>query len=191
MIKKLMLTTMVATGLTLGSVSAADEVTELLQEAIEAYEQGDFNRVKENLSFTTQLLNEKAADALAAALPEPLPGWTASDADAGSSSAAGLLGGGVQASRTYSKDDSDVKIEIMGDSPILSQMMMMMSNPVLAGSMGKMVRIGKQRGFQSQDGEKITMVIDNRLMISIEGESSLDDKMAYAEAIDFAALQSL
>lgn len=188
MIKKLMLTAMVATGMTLGSLSAADEITELLQEAIEAYEDGDFNRVKENLSFTTQLLNEKSADALAAALPEPLSGWTAEDADTSSSSTAGILGGGIQTSRTYSKGDRHVKIEIMGESPILSQMMMMMSNPVLAGSMGKMVRIGKQRGFQSKDGDKITMVIDNRLMISIEGESSLDDKMAYAEAIDFAAL---
>jgi len=191
MIKKALVTAMIASGLTLGSVAAADEVTDLLKEAIEAYEQGDFTLVKENLNYTTQLLNEKSADAIASALPEPLAGWSAEDADTTASAAAGLFGGGIEASRVYTKKGSSVKIDITGESPIMSQMMMMMSNPVLAGSMGKMVRIGKQRGIQSKDGQKLTIIFNNRLLISIEGESSIEDKIAYAEAIDYDALQDL
>lgn len=191
MIKKLVIGTIVASSLTLGSVAAADEVTDLLQEAIEAYEQGDFTLVKENLGYTTQLLNEISADAIAAALPEPLPGWSAKDADTTASAAAGIFGGGIEATRVYTKGNSRVQIGITGESPIMSQMMMMMSNPALAGSMGKMVRIGKQRGIQSKDGQKLTIVFNNRLLISIEGKSSIEEKIAYAEAIDFNALQNL
>lgn len=191
MIKKALVTAMITSGLALSSVAAADEVTDLLKEAIEAYEAGDFTLVKENLSFTTQLLNEKSADTLAAALPEPLSGWSAKDADTTASAAAGLFGGGIQATRTYTKGDSRVQIDITGESPMMSQMMMMMSNPALAGSMGKMVRIGKQRGIQSKDGQKLTIIFNNKMLISIEGKSSIEDKIAYAEAINYDALQDL
>lgn len=191
MIKKTLVTAMMASGMMLGSVAAADDVTDLLKEAIEAYEAGDFTLVKENLNYTTQLLNEKSAEAIAAALPEPLSGWSAEDADTTASAAAGLFGGGIEASRSYTKGDSSVTISITGESPIMSQMMMMMSNPALSGSMGKMVRIGKQRGIQSKDGEKITVIFNNKLLISIEGDSSIEDKIAYAEAINYDALQKL
>ena len=190
MIKKTWIATACASTLIFASVSFADEVTDLLQEAIEAYEQGDLTLVKENLAYTTQLLNQKSADSIAAALPEPFDGWAADDAEA-SSGAAGLFGGGVQASRTYTQGDSRVEISITGESPLMSQMLMIMSNPAMAGSMGKMIRIGKQRGIQSQDGDTVTLIFNNRLLITIEGRSSIEDKVAYAEAIDYDTLQKL
>ncbi|WP_027590060.1 hypothetical protein [Pseudomonas sp. RL] len=167
----------------------ADDIKEALEEALKAYNQGDMSGTKENLGYATQLLNEKSADALTKALPAPLPGWEADEAQSSSAGAA-LFGGGLQASRTYNKDDHYIEVEIVGDSPMLSQMMVVMTNPVLAGSMGKSVKIGKQRGIQDENG-KIMLIINNRFMVSVEGDAEQADKLAYAEAVKLEALNNL
>lgn len=167
----------------------ADDIKEALEEALKAYNQGDMSGTKENLGYATQLLNEKSADALTKALPAPLPGWEADEAQSSSAGAA-LFGGGLQASRTYNKDDHYIEVEIVGDSPMLSQMMVVMTNPALAGSMGKSVKIGKQRGIQDENG-KIMLIINNRFMVSVEGDAEQADKLAYAEAVKLEALNNL
>lgn len=167
----------------------ADDIKEALEEALKAYNQGDMSGTKENLGYATQLLNEKSADALTKALPAPLPGWEADEAQSSSAGAA-LFGGGLQASRTYNKDDQYIEVEIVGDSPMLSQMMVVMTNPALAGSMGKSVKIGKQRGIQDENG-KIMLIINNRFMVSVEGDAEQADKLAYAEAVKLEALNNL
>ena len=98
----------------------ADDIKEALEEALKAYNQGDMSGTKENLGYATQLLNEKSADALTKALPAPLPGWEADEAQSSSAGAA-LFGGGLQASRTYNKDDHYIEVEIVGDSPMISK----------------------------------------------------------------------
>ena len=167
----------------------ADDIKEALEEALKAYNQGDMSGTKENLGYATQLLNEKSADALTKALPAPLPGWEADEAQSSSAGAA-LFGGGLQASRTYNKDDHYIEVEIVGDSPMLSQMMVVMTNPALAGSMGKAIKVGKQRGIQDDNG-KIMLIINNRFMISVEGDAAQADKLAYAEAVRLDTLQNL
>ena len=122
-------------------------------------------------------------------MPAPLPGWEADEAQSSSAGAA-LFGGGLQASRTYNKDDHYIEVEIVGDSPMLSQMMVVMTNPALAGSMGKSVKIGKQRGIQDENG-KIMLIINNRFMVSVEGDAEQADKLAYAEAVKLEALNNL
>lgn len=167
----------------------ADDIKEALQEALDAYNKGDLAGTKDNLSYATQLLNEKGADALAKALPAPLAGWDADEAQSAAAGAA-LFGGGLKASRTYNKGDQYVEVEILGDSPMLSQMMAIMSNPALAGSMGKAIKVGKQRGIQDDNG-KIMLIINNRFMISVEGDAAQADKLAYAEAVRLDTLQNL
>lgn len=175
--------------LLIGAPAQADDIKEAIQEALQAYNQGDMAGTKENLGYATQLLNEKSADALSQALPAPLPGWDANEAESSSAGAA-LFGGGLQASRTYNKGDNYIEVEIIGDSPMLSQMMVIMTNPALAGSMGKSIKIGKQRGIQDENG-KIMLIVSNRFMISVEGDAAQADKLAYAEAVKLDALNAL
>lgn len=101
-----------------------------------------------------------------------------------------MFGGGMAASREYRKANENLNISIMGDSPMLSQMMAIFQNPMIAGSMGKMTRIGKQMAMESKDGE-LTLVVANRFLITISGSASMDDKKAYAQEIDFDKLQEL
>lgn len=167
----------------------ADDIQDAIQEALKAYNQGDMAGAKENLGYATQLFNERGADTLASALPAPLSGWTADEAQSSAAGAA-LFGGGLQASRTYNKGDQYVEVEILGDSPMLSQMMAIMSNPMLAGSMGKAIKVGAQRGIQDENG-KIMLIVNNRFMVSVEGDAAQADKLAYAEAVKLETLRNL
>ncbi len=173
----------------LAAPALADDVTDSIAEGLEAYEAGDMTAAKQALDYASQLIAQKNAEGLSGLLPEPLSGWDAEDADTQAMGAA-MFGGGIQASRTYRKDGETVEVQIVGDSPLLAQWMPMLANPAMAGAMGKMVRIGKVRAIQGNDGQ-ITMVVANRFLVTVGGSAEVADKMAYAQAIDLAALEGL
>lgn len=174
---------------TVGNVSHADEVEEAIKEALAAYEQKDYVMAKQSLGMATQLINQLNAKTLAELLPEPLAGWEA-QAVSDESQGGAMFGGGIAVSRSYSKEGKKLKISIMGDSPMLSQMMGIFQNPMIAGSMGKMTRIGKQMAMEGKDGQ-LTMVVANRFMVTIDGSASMDDKKEYAKAIDLEKLKDM
>lgn len=187
--KTILASVLLTAAMATSATALADDIKDALQEALQAYEQGDMALAKENLGYATHLLNQMGADHLAKVLPPPLAGWEGFEAEASAGTTA-FFGGGLQASRTYRKDDQQVQVEIIGDSPLMSQMMMIMANPALAGSMGKMIKVGKQRGILDTSG-KIMVIVNNRFMVSVDGDAEAANKMAYAEAIDFNALQML
>ena len=83
-----------------------------------------------------------------------------------------------------------VEISISGDSALLTQFAPMLSNPQLAGALGKLVRVGNQRAVQNQDGD-IMMVVGNKVLINVQGSADAASKMAYAQAIDVAKLSKM
>jgi len=66
----------------------------------------------------------------------------------------------------------------------------MLSNPAVAATVGKVVRIGKHRALQTKDGQVI-LEVSNRFVVMVEGSASMEDKSAYAAAIDFKKLEAL
>ena len=168
----------------------ADEVEDAIKEALEAYQNEDRNTARQQLSYAVQLIGQQAADALGKVLPDALSGWEAEDVESNSAGLA-MLGGGIQAKRAYTKGDDRVEIQVIGDSPLLSQFMALMSNPAMAAAMGsKPTKINGQMALVDSDG-KISMVIANRFLVTVEGSASSDDKTAYAKAIDLKKPQSL
>jgi hypothetical protein len=169
--------------------ASADDIGDSITEAQEAYAKGDLAGAKASLDYASQMIAQKNAESLALALPPALEGWQAEE---GASQASGvaMFGGGIQADRTYVKGDATVVITVVGDSPMLAQWMPMLANPQMAGALGKMIKVGKQRAIQATDGE-ITMVVSGRFLVTVSGSASADDKLAYAEAIDVSKLEGL
>jgi len=166
----------------------ADEVSEAINDALAAYEEGDLDYAKETLEFATQLIAQQKTATLAALLPEPLEGWDAGEAEETSAGAA-MFGGGSIVSRRYTKDGKNLSIQFIADSPMLAQMGALFANPALIGaSGGKLVRIGRERGMFDNSGS-FQMLVDNRVMIQIEGSADEDAKLAYAKAMDMKALK--
>gem|GEM_PF-6249277 len=85
------------------TVVYADDFTETLDNARQAYEEGDINGAKEELEYATQLLGQMRSKELQSFLPEALDGWERKDAEDSKASNGGLamLGGGTTAEATY------------------------------------------------------------------------------------------
>ena len=172
---------------TTGNMVHADEVEDVIKEALESYQQKDYAMAKQSLGMATQMINQLNAKALGEVLPQPLAGWQAGEVSNDSQGAA-MFGGGMSVSRNYTKGDQDLTINVVGDSPMLSQMMGIFQNPMIAGSMGKMTRIGKQMAMEGKNGQ-LTMVVANRFMVTIDGSASMEDKTEYAKAMDLEKLK--
>lgn len=173
---------------TLGAGAArADAVTDAIAQAQRAYQAGQVQAARTALQEALQLLQQRAAAGLAAALPGPLPGWTAAEARSDAAGLAGLFGGAT-ASRSYrNAQGQSVEIEVMSDNPMIAQLAAVLANPMLAGAMGRPLRVGEQRAIQGPDGN-IQMLVDNRILVQVRGDAPAEAKLAYARAINLARL---
>jgi hypothetical protein len=183
------LTALLLAALCLPPAWAADDVLDAIDSARKAYQSGDLGGAKQSLDLASQLIGQKNAEAFAALLPAPLAGWKA---DRVQTAAVGAVGFGAStASRTYTNGKGqNVDVQITGDSAMVTQFATLLSNPQIAGVMGKIVRVGNQRAIQNPDGD-INMVVNNKYMIVVSGSADAAAKMAYAQAVDVAKLSKM
>ena len=176
----------------LGALAApafADDITDAIDQARKAYQAGDLSNAKQSLDLASQLIGQKNAEGFAALLPNPLPGWKAEKAQ---TTAVGAVGFGASvASRTYNNAKGNhVEVQITGDSAVVMQIATLLSNPAIAGAMGKLVRVGNQRAIQDNDGN-VKLVVANKFLVSVDGSADAASKLAYAQAIDVAKLSKM
>lgn len=174
----------------------ADDVTDSINEALDAYKEGEYSAAVDSLNYASQLINQKKGDSLSSLLPEPLEGWSAKSSESKAMGAA-MFGGGITAERKYVKGKNNVSIEIVADSPMMQSVMMMFSNPMYATSDGgKLEKIKRQKAIVKFNPDNnrgdIKIVVANRFMVTVKGnKTTLADLKAYAEAIDYKKLKSL
>lgn len=160
----------------------ADDVTDTLNSAISAYEEGDIQYALEELEYAKQLIGAMQTDALTGFLPEPPEGWTR---EVSTELTAGLMmmGGGTGAEAEYSNGDQYFTITIMVDNPMIAAIGGMIAN---AGMMGmKLQRVGREK-FLEDDGE-LSGLIGGRILIQAEGADPAV-MIAVLEQIDMDAL---
>ena len=177
------------------SHAAEDEVLSIIEQAVSQYRSGDLSGSASNLDYASQLIRQKKSEAMKELLPEPLADWNAEPATAQAMGTA-VFGGGVSVSRTYTRGNSSITIDIVSDSPVLQSLIMMLNNPMIAGaSGGKLEKINNQRAivqFNSTSGDgEVNIVVDNRFMVTMKGQQvKRDDLVAYAGKINYQELSS-
>ncbi|MFP7569513.1 hypothetical protein [Marivita sp. S2033] len=175
-----------ALSLALPAISHADEISDTLQAALEAYNDGDVQYALEELEFARQKMKAIQAEAFKQFLPEAPEGW---DRQLDDDMQAGLamMGGGMGAGASYTSEDrsQSYSITMMADNAMVSTMGGMVTNAAAMGM--KLERIGRQR-VALNDGQAMALV-NNRILITIEGqdEELLMDAMG---RIDFEGLSN-
>ena len=168
---------------------AADDILDAIEAARKAYQAGNLATAKQQLDTASQLVGQKNAETFALLLPAPLPGWTAEKAETAAVGVA--VFGASSASRHYrGPDGRDVEVRITGDSAMVMQFAQLFLNPVIAGAMGKLIKVGDQRAIQTSEGS-INMVVNNKYLVTIEGSAGADAKLAYARAVDIGKLMKM
>jgi hypothetical protein len=168
---------------------AADEISEAIDQGRKAYQGNDLAGAKQALDLASQLIGQKNAEAFGKLLPPALTGWTAEPVQ---TTAVGAVGFGAStASRSYQNANGDnIEVQITGDSAVITQYAMFLSNPQIAGAMGKIITIGSLRALQNMDGD-VHMIVANKYLVAVQGNGSANDKMAYARGVDVAKLSKM
>src|SRR6185503_20810212 len=104
------------------SAAVADEIGDAIADATRAYKAGELSGAKQALDLASQLVAQQMADALVAALPKPLTGWKAGEADTTAGGAFGFNVTQAQKRYTNAKGDS-VEVSISADSGQLVAML--------------------------------------------------------------------
>ena len=174
----------------------ADEITDAINEGLKHYQDGNFTGAAGSLDYAAQLIRQKKGGALTSLLPNAIEGWTAEEPTSQAAGAA-MMGGGVSAERKYNKEESNITIQYMADSPLMQGVMMMFNNPMFASSDGgKLETISGQRAIvkynaTDKNGD-VKIVVANRYLITVEGSGvTKEDLVAYVKLIDFTKMAAL
>lgn len=172
-----------ATAIVIATPVLADDVTDTLTSAIEAYQDGDISYALEEIAFATQLLQAMKAGTLGTLLPEAQAGWTR-EMDEEESRGLGMMGG-TAAVANYASEQERFTIQIIADSPMIAGFTGMFGNAAMMANMGKIERVGREK-FINQNGE-LTGVIGGRIMVQASGDNT-EAMIQHLESMDFQAL---
>lgn len=171
---------------------SADDITDTMQDALSAYKKGDYVQAKEDLTYVMELLKQKKGETIQGFLPEALDGWKAEEAKS-ENAGSGMLGGGSTTSRTYTKGESKILIEVITDSPLLQGLGSLLGNPMF-NSGGKLKRINREKATikyntKNESGD-VTIMLDKRFLITVKGSKVTEDELIdYAKAIDLKKIK--
>jgi hypothetical protein len=169
--------------LSVANPALADEVTDTLSSALQAYEDGDIKYAIEELDYAKQLLQAMSAQELTSFLPEPPEGWTREIGESDMNAGLAFLGGGSAAEASYTDGTERGTLSIMADNPMVAMFGGMISNAAIMGL--KTHRVGREK-FLYDDGE-LTGLIDGRIIVQASGAEP-EVMIPILEAIDFNAL---
>jgi hypothetical protein len=173
----------------MSGAALSDDVADAIEAGRKAYADGELAKAKEALGLASQLIGQKHAEAYGKLLPAPLTGWTADEIEITAVGSAAY--GASSALRRYENKAGDqIEVQISSDSAVIAQFATMMATREVAGAMGKIVTLGSERALQSVDGD-LHMAVGGKFIIAVQGSASVVDKLAYARAIDVAALSKL
>lgn len=157
----------------------ADEVTDTLQNAIAAYEDGDMQYAFEELAFAQQLLQEKRLEQFRSFLPPVPAGWSEVQNNYNQG------GGMVMVNVTYRGQAGQIMVTISLDNPQMAQVSQMLSNPAQLSGNRKMVRIGRYKFIEQPN--QMMGVVGGRIFVQANG----NDMNVLRAAIDGMDLRGL
>lgn len=186
-----------AGALMFSSLTLADEVTDQLDTARQAYESGELRSAVDSLNFAIAKIQEQMTGRLLLLLPEPLEGWQADPAQSESAGLATMIAGTSLSRRYFREDGAEVTLHLMADSPMLPMLTMFLSSPFMmqADPQSKPYSIKGARGMLKHSPNsteyEITLMVGSRILIQGEGQGITDAKTIeqYVEALDLDAIQ--
>ena len=182
----------VLAGMAWASAARADDVTDLINKALDAYRGHDTQAAMTSLDAASTLLRQARADALKAMLPLPPPGWTGDSPETSAVSAA-MLGGGTNASRVYHNGVQQVEVQITTDSPMLQGMAALINSPLAAAAGTRTVMVGGRPVAYTESDNGYMALIGEKIILKVDGNKQTPEPTlrTFVAAIDFDGLEKL
>ncbi len=182
---------LLAAALVFPVIAPADEVEDALHEALKLYKEGKYTEASTSVQLVLNGINEKRGGAISSALPDKIGGWTGGEVN--STNTLAVLGAGSTVERAYTKDARSASITIIAESPMINQVVGLMSNPAIAGLAGlKMKKAGDNTVTIQKDAGMGQIVVDNRFLIQIQGSGLKEaDILELAAGVKTSVLKEL
>ena len=168
----------------------ADDVTDQINEALNAYGHKDLPTAIAGLEAALSLVRQMRADSYGALLPDAPAGWTADKVETISVGMA--MAGGTGATRKYHKGNDPVSVSILTDSPLL-QVVSSLAGSGMVGIGGLQTRIvNGRRTIYMKDEGSYTTIVGDRVLVRVEGHGQPEDELKkFLTAVDFAAVEKI
>ncbi|WP_299878910.1 hypothetical protein [uncultured Cocleimonas sp.] len=176
----------------------ADEVSDQITVALEAYNEKDYKAAVEELKFVTAQVQQLYQAEIQQLMPKALDGWKEKEQKGNNNAAMSMLGGmggGTGMKSEFQRSRETVTVEVMANSPMMGMMTMMLKNPaMMAGQQNtKPFRYKKAKGMikTEKNRSEITLVLAGQILITVKGRQLEDDAVLkeYLEQLDFAKLK--
>lgn len=164
---------------------AADMVSSQIEAARAAYQKNDLPRTAKALEAALSDIHDRLGKALAETMPPAAAGW---QADPPEIQGLGQVGGGLAVTRAYGKGEASLNASLFLDSPAVEAAAALFGNPAATAAQPNMkrIKVGNEDALLRYDSDnksgEVTMVLGNRILLSIEG-----DNLSNAEVLSEAA----
>jgi hypothetical protein len=165
----------------------ADDITDALNAAIEAYEAGDVQDALAETAYATQLLNDCNPRGSPASCPPRSPAGRGRCRTSPPPASASWAAAARRRPSTPAPAGS-FTVMMVADNPMVGAMAGMLGNAAVMASMGRIERINGESFLNAND--ELSGLIGGRVLIQASG-ASVDDMAAHLEQIDFDALADL
>ncbi len=172
-----------ALALTAPVVAFADDITDQIDQAKAAYQQGDVAGAVSDLDFAMQALKGKLGEALLTTFPDPPDGWTAEAAKSGESGGSiPFLGGGTMLSRTYheASGGGSIEAQLMTGGSLMQGLASMFMNPQLLAAQpnAKRIRVGREAAVVTYNPDdksgQLVLSLGGKVSIMLQGHDLAD-----------------
>ncbi len=160
----------------------ADEVEDAINSALTAYKSGKPGEAGNLLRKASEMINAKSGNTLSAALPNKIGEWNGGKIDTKSLEG---MGGGQSVDRGYRKGPKEDKssltanVSVIANSPTLTQVSGLLSNPSLGALLGAKTRtVGGQSAMVMPKEGLLQMVIDGKYLVAVRGKKCSEDQLA-------------
>ncbi|MBC7950269.1 MAG: hypothetical protein H7Z12_00425 [Rhodospirillaceae bacterium] len=153
---------------------AADNVPAQMDAARAAYQKNDLPRTARALEAALADIHDRLGRSFAETMPPLATGW---QADPPEFQGLGQVGGGLSVSRAYAKGETSLNATLFLDSPAVEAAAALLANPAATAAQPNMkrIKVGGEDALLRFDAStksgEITLVLNNRVLLEIEGEN--------------------
>ncbi len=191
-------------------LSAQSQAEMFIKEAQQYLTQKNYKQATLSLQDAINDINTLIAGQIGDALPAEINGLKAEGDAEVNAAAMGMMGGGMQVSKTYqhpTKKENQAELLILANSPMLASINMVMSNPAMMGEGYKSVRVGTKRAILKSEmddyyddngaskkirSSELQIPLNQTLItINLKGFASEAEELAFAAKLDIDKLSAL
>ncbi|MBK9104322.1 MAG: hypothetical protein IPL92_07075 [Saprospiraceae bacterium] len=191
-------------------LSAQSQAEAFIKEAQQYLTQKNYKQATLSLQDAINDINTLIAGQISEALPAEINGLKADSDSEINATAMGMMGGGMQISKTYqhpTKRENQAELQILANSPMLASINMFMSNPAMMGEGYKSVRVGTKRAILKSEmddyyddngtskkirSSELQLPLNQTLItINMKGFASEAEELAFAGKLDIDKLSTL